>query len=79
MDDLNRRVDTLKACAAREDVALPDLIARYIALTIRGDDRELVGFLIRVIAYASLTGQQLSLSLAQEIAERINEQWQAVN
>ena len=46
---------------------LPDDVALYIAGKIKSNIRELEGSLIRLVAYASLTGQEISLALAQEV------------
>jgi chromosomal replication initiator protein len=46
-------------------------VAMYIASRIKSNVRELEGSLIRLIAYASLTGQELSLPLAQEVLKNI--------
>jgi chromosomal replication initiator protein len=46
-------------------------VAIYIAGKIKSNIRELEGSLIRLIAYASLTGQEISLSLAQEVLKNI--------
>ena len=50
---------------------LPDNVAIYIASKIKSNIRELEGSLIRLIAYASLTGQEISLPLAQEVLKNI--------
>ena len=50
---------------------LPDNVAIYIAGRIKSNIRELEGSLIRLIAYASLTGQEISLELAQEVLKNI--------
>ena len=50
---------------------LPDDVAIYIAGKIKSNIRELEGSLIRLIAYASLTGQEISLPLAQEVLKNI--------
>ena len=50
---------------------LPDNVAIYIASKIKSNIRELEGSLIRLIAYASLTGKELSLALAQEVLKNI--------
>jgi len=52
-------------------VPLPDNVAMYIAGKIKSNIRELEGSLIRLIAYASLTGQDISLPLAQEVLKNI--------
>ena len=69
--DLETKVAILKKKAEAEAVPLPDNVAIYIAGKIKSNIRELEGSLIRLIAYASLTGQELSLPLAQEVLKNI--------
>jgi chromosomal replication initiator protein len=42
-------------------------VSLFIAGRIKSNIRELEGSLIRLLAYASLTGRELSMSLAQEV------------
>jgi chromosomal replication initiator protein len=53
-------------------------VAIYIAGRIKSNIRELEGSLIRLIAYASLTGQEISLGLAHEVLRNILEHEQKV-
>lgn len=69
--DLETKVAILKKKSETEAVPLPDNVAMYIAGKIKSNIRELEGSLIRLIAYASLTGQELSLPLAQEVLKNI--------
>jgi chromosomal replication initiator protein len=69
--DLETKVAILKKKAETESVPLPDNVAMYIAGKIKSNIRELEGSLIRLIAYASLTGQDISLPLAQEVLKNI--------
>ena len=69
--DLETKIAILKKKAEAEAVPLPDNVAIYIASKIKSNIRELEGSLIRLIAYASLTGQELSLPLAQEVLKNI--------
>jgi len=69
--DLETKIAILKKKAETEAVPLPDDVAIYIAGKIKSNIRELEGSLIRLIAYASLTGQELSLPLAQEVLKNI--------
>jgi len=71
--DLETKVAILKKKADVEAVPLPDNVAMYIAGRIKSNIRELEGSLIRLIAFASLTGQEISLSLAQEVLKNILE------
>ena len=63
--DLETKIAILKKKAEAEAVPLPDNVSIYIASKIKSNIRELEGSLIRLIAYASLTGQELSLALPQ--------------
>jgi chromosomal replication initiator protein len=69
--DLETKVAILKKKAEAEGVPLPDSVAIYIAGRIKSNIRELEGSLIRLIAYASLTGRELSIGLAQEILRNV--------
>ena len=69
--DLETKVAILKKKAETETVPLPDNVAMYIAGKIKSNVRELEGSLIRLIAYASLTGQEISLPLAQQVLRNI--------
>ncbi len=69
--DLETKVAILKKKAGAEAVPLPDDVALYIAGKIKSNVRELEGSLIRLIAYASLTGSAISLPLAQEVLRDI--------
>ena len=72
--DLETKVAILKRKAEAEAVPLPDTVALYIAGRIKSNIRELEGSLIRLIAYASLTGREISLELTQEVLKNVIEQ-----
>ena len=65
--DLETKVAILKKKAETEAVPLSDDVAIYIAGKIKSNICELEGSLIRLVAYASLTGQEITLHLAQEV------------
>ena len=72
--DLETKVAILKRKAEAEAVPLPDNVAIYIAGRIKSNIRELEGSLIRLIAYASLTGREISLDLTREVLKHVLEQ-----
>ena len=69
--DLETKTAILKKKAETEGIPLPDNVALYIASKIKSNIRELEGSLIRLIAYASLTGREISLPLAQEVLRNV--------
>jgi len=71
--DLETKIAILQKKAESEHVRLEDEVAEYIARSIKSNIRELEGALIRLIAYASLTGAEVSLSTAQQVLKNIIE------
>ena len=78
LPDLETKIAILKKKAEIEFVPLPDNVAIYIAGKIKSNIRELEGSLIRLIAYASLTGREISLPLAQEVLKNLSHNDRAV-
>ena len=72
--DIETKVAILKRKAEAEAVPLPDNVAMYMAGRIKSNIRELEGSLIRLIAYASLTGREISLELTQEVLKNVIDQ-----
>jgi chromosomal replication initiator protein len=67
--DLEHRIAILYAKAYEKGVVVPEDVSRYIAEHYSDNVRELQGALNRVVAYAQLHQQPLTLSLAQKILE----------
>jgi chromosomal replication initiator protein len=69
--DLETKVAILKRKAEAEGIPVSDAVALYIAGKIKSNIRELEGSLIRLIAYASLTGREISLPLAHDVLRNV--------
>jgi len=69
--DLETKVAILRKKAEAERVEIPENVALFIASKVRTNIRELEGSLIRLIAYASLTGRDIDLLLAQEVLREL--------
>lgn len=65
--NLETRIAILRRKSAQEKLEVYDDVLEYIASNISSNIRELEGALVRVTAYASLTGGSVSLSTAKEI------------
>ncbi|GMV20965.1 MAG: hypothetical protein AMXMBFR57_09140 [Acidimicrobiia bacterium] len=65
--DLETKMAIITRKAESEGVALAGDVALYIAGRIKSNIRELEGSLIRLLAYASLTGKEVSVDLAKEV------------
>ena len=74
LPDFETKVAILKRKAETEAVPLPDSVAMYIAGRIKSNIRELEGSLIRLIAYASLTGREITLELTQDVLKNVIDQ-----
>ena len=65
--DLETKVAILQKKAESDKVSLPNDVAMFIAQNVRTNVRELEGALIRLVAYCSLTGAEITLSTAQQV------------
>jgi len=70
---LETKIAILNKKAQLHDEQLPDDVAHFIASLEFSNVRELEGALIRVLAFASLTKQPLSMALAQKVLARVCE------
>jgi chromosomal replication initiator protein len=69
--DFETRVAILKKKAELDRVPLPDDVAFFIANKVKSNIRELEGSLVRIRAFCSLTGRELTLDLAHEVLANI--------
>jgi chromosomal replication initiator protein len=64
--DLETKIAILRKKAEHEGISLPDNVALYIATKVKSNIRELEGALIRLCAFSSLSGAEITLPMAQE-------------
>ena len=74
MPSLETKIAILKKKAESNNSILTDDVAHFIASRSVSNIRELEGAFIRVMAFASLTKQEISLELAQKVLIRSSEQ-----
>ncbi|MFH1278566.1 MAG: chromosomal replication initiator protein DnaA [Candidatus Eisenbacteria bacterium] len=65
--DLETRIAILRKKAESESLSIPDDVLLFIANSIRSNIRELEGSLVRLLAFSSLTGQDIKIEMAREI------------
>jgi chromosomal replication initiator protein len=68
---LEARIAILRDKAEREGIILPDDVATFVAGSIKSNIRELEGSLIRLGAYASLTGQVVTMEMARNVLKEL--------
>jgi chromosomal replication initiator protein len=69
--DLETKIAIVKRKGDQIGVTIPDDVAMFIASRVKSNIRELEGSLIRLIAIASLRGEPISKSLAQDAMRNI--------
>ncbi|SET01374.1 chromosomal replication initiator protein DnaA [Anaerobranca gottschalkii] len=69
--DLETREAILRKKADIENLDIPNSVIMFIANKVATNIRELEGALTRVIAYSSMTGQEISVELAQQALKDI--------
>ncbi len=69
--DYETRVAILRKKALAENILVPDDVTEYIANNFQSNIRNLQGALTRVIAFASLTGNDINLDLAYDTLKDI--------
>ena len=65
--DVETRIAILRKKSEDEGVKLPEDVIQFLSTTMKSNIRELEGSLVRLGAYASLTGQVISLDLAKNV------------
>ncbi len=65
--DVETRIAILRKKSEDEGVKLPEDVIQFLSVTMKSNIRELEGSLVRLGAYASLTGQVISLDLAKTV------------
>ena len=65
--DLETRIAILRKKAVADGIDIDPDVTEYIARHIKSNIRELEGSLIRLLAYASITSEDITLSLAQHV------------
>jgi chromosomal replication initiator protein len=69
--DLETRIAILRKKAMMDKLEVDDEVLTFIASKVETNIRELEGALIRILAYASLYGRQVSVALAEEVLRDI--------
>ena len=69
--DLETKIAIVKRKGDQMRVTIPDDVAMFIAVRVKSNIRELEGSLVRLIAIASLRGEPISKSLAQDAIRNI--------
>ncbi len=65
--DVETRIAILRKKSEDEGVTLPEDVVQFLAATMKSNIRELEGSLVRLGAYASLTGQTITLEMAKNV------------
>jgi chromosomal replication initiator protein len=65
--DVETRIAILRKKSEDEGVRLPEDVIQFLATTMKSNIRELEGSLVRLGAYASLTGQTITLEMAKSV------------
>ncbi len=69
--DLETKMAILDKKAGLEGLSLPDEVRTFMASKTKSNVRELEGALIKLIAYSSLTGSAINLTMAQQVLRHL--------
>ena len=65
--DLETRIAILQKKAQNDNLSIPSEVTTFLANNITTNIRDLEGAVIRLLAYSSLTGKDISISLARDV------------
>ncbi|MBW3661232.1 MAG: chromosomal replication initiator protein DnaA, partial [Gemmatimonadetes bacterium] len=69
--DLETRIAILQHKAARNGLEVPPDVILFIAKNVKSNVRELEGSLIRLVAHSSLSGNDITIEIAEEVLKNI--------
>ena len=69
--DIETRIAILRKKAGAENIFIPDDVVLFLASQIKSNIRELEGCLIRIVAFSSLTGSDVTVDRSKEILKDI--------
>ncbi len=69
--DLETKMAILDKKAEAENIRLPDDVRSFMASKTKSNVRELEGALVKLIAYSSLTGAAINLTMAQQVLKHL--------
>ena len=72
--EIETKVAIVDKKAQENNISLPKNVAYYIASKAESNIRELEGFIIRIGAYASLTGREIDMDLVKEVLKKFFKQ-----
>ncbi len=68
--DLETKMAILDKKAEADGIALPDDVRIFLATRTKSNIRELEGALVKLIAYSSMTGEKITMAMAQQVLKQ---------
>jgi chromosomal replication initiator protein len=69
--EIETKIAIIEKKMLENKLTVPGNVAQYIASRVESNIRELEGFLVRIGAYASLTGREIDLDLVKEVLKKL--------